>query len=190
MMKTWENWCFGLRDGILGVSDAELRRAAEVVLRSDLVLVAGNGGSSALASHAAQAFAKPSYGPGGGRAAVCLSDNVPLLTSHANDGGWEDALVECARPYVHAVRLVSLVVFSSSGKSENVVRLVRLFRDRFLPVVAFTGFEGEPLRSLASVSLHVDSDDYEVVEPVHDALLHRVQYHVREAGQECGRGSP
>ena len=180
---TWEAWSSAVATAIAAVPDADLLRAAEVLLAARLVLTAGNGGSSAIASHAAQSIGKPDYGPGGGRAAVCLTDSIPTLTAHANDGGWFFALEEAARPFLRAAEKTCLLAVSSSGRSENVVRVARLFQYTGRPVIALTGFGGEPLRSLATVSLHVDSSDYEVVEPVHDALLHRIQYYVRRLGR-------
>lgn len=175
----WITWSRAVASAIASVPDEVLLGAAGVLRSAGVVLTAGNGGSAAIASHAAQALLKPSYAPGGGVAAVCLSDCVPALTAHANDGGWPGALVECARPFLDAGASLALLLVSSSGRSENLVRLARLGRERGLPVVALTGFSGEPLRSLATVSIHVDSDDYEVIEPAHDAVLHRAQYHLR-----------
>ena len=181
-MTTRDAWSSAITSAVAAVPDEEFLRVAELILSSRLVLTAGNGGSAALASHAAQAISKPDYGPGGGRAAMCLTDLVSTLTAHANDGGWPTALVEVARPFL-AVEGVCLFVISSSGKSENVVRVAELFREAGRPVIALTGFSGKPLRDLATLSLHVDSSDYEVIEPVHDAFLHRVQYHVRNLGR-------
>lgn len=175
---SWRAWCDALAAGIAGVPDALLAEAAAIIRRADIVLTAGNGGSSSLASHAAQAVSKPSYGPGGGRAAVCLTDSTPTLTSHTNDGGWQDALVEAGRPFLTAAKC-ALIAISSSGRSENIHRLAALCADAGCPVITLTGFDGYPLRSLATVSLHVDSHDYEVIEPVHDGFLHRIQAHLR-----------
>lgn len=177
----WQKWRDDLVGAIDGVPDERLHLAARVVVDARLVLTAGNGGSASLASHFAQAVAKPDYSPAGGRAAVCLTDHVPTLTAHANDGGWDEALVSSAKPFFRHGTV--LVLFSSSGKSRNVCALAKLARDQCaspITVVAFTGFDGEPLKSMAHVSIHVDSHDYEVVEPAHDALLHRVQYHLRQ----------
>lgn len=177
-MKTWTAWSDEVCAVVRSVPDVLLEQAAKEILSAEIILTAGNGGSSALASHMAQAIAKPAYAAGGGRPAFCLTDNRETLTAHANDGGWEDALVESAKPYLETLRC-TLVVFSSSGKSENVVRLAKFAVNCGHPVVAFTGFGGGPLRGAAKVAIHVDSNDYEVVEPVHDALMHRCQYHLR-----------
>lgn len=177
---SWGAWAGALTRGVADVSDEDLLRAATVIASASCVVTAGNGGSASLASHMAQAIAKPDYVAGGGRQAVCLTDHTPTLTAHANDGGWEAALLESGRPFLRPG--CTLVLFSSSGRSKNICRLADAARAASLQVVAFTGFDGEPLKSLATVSLHVDSRDYEVVEPVHDALLHRVQYHLKQIG--------
>ncbi len=176
----WGEWASAVSLGVLNVRDDVLRSAAQVLVGSRIILTAGNGGSAALASHAAQALGKPGYRAGAGLAAACLSDMTPTLTAHANDGGWDDALMETARPFFERnVRGVTLLLFSSSGQSENIVQLVRMGTKENCEIIAFTGFDGGALKQRATVSLHVDSRDYEVIEPVHDALLHRIQYHVR-----------
>lgn len=175
---SWEAFIEAIAAGVRCVKDENLLAAARLIAAADFVITAGNGGSSSLASHMAQAIAKPDYAAGGGRRAVCLTDHVPTLTAHANDGGWETALLNSAEPFLRPGCLV--IAFSSSGKSPNICRLAAGARVVGCDVVAFTGFSGEPLRSMATVALHVDSSDYEVVEPVHDVLLHRIQAHLRQ----------
>lgn len=162
---------------LYSVADSLLLDAAQTLASAPLVLTAGNGGSHALASHAAQALMKPNYAAGGGVPAACISDGVPTLTAHANDGGWGNALVELVQPFIYL--RPTMLLISSSGKSENIVRVAELAIKNNLRVVSFTGFGGEPLRGLATISIHVDSTNYEVVEPVHDVILHRIQGHLR-----------
>ena len=185
-MISHADWYRALTEAVVSVDDSLLRRAAEMVLESRLVLCAGNGGSSALAAHAAQAFAKPDYAPGGGRPAVNLTDNMPSITAHANDGGWEAAMTEAGRTFLERVPGCVLFAISSSGKSKNICKLAQLARDHGARVFSMTGFDGEPLKSLSDLSLHVKSYDYEIVEPAHDALLHRIQAFVRMLGMKTG----
>ncbi len=175
----WDVWADAIAAGVRAVPDEELQRAACVLAAAKIVLVAGNGGSHALASHAAQALMKPGYAAGHGLAAVCLSDGVPTLTAHANDGGWESALEEMAAPFLSRCDC-ALLLISSSGRSENIVRVAKAAAKQRRGIVTMTGFDGDPLRLLATVPLHVDSRDYEVIEPCHDAILHRIQHHLRQ----------
>ena len=186
MVRPWSEWADEIDRTLRSVPDALLGDVATAVAEAELTVTAGNGGSSAIASHAAQAIMKPDYGALGGRAAVCLTDNIASLTAHANDGGWEDALVATARTLTDGQRFGDGCVFlliSSSGKSENLVRLARYARECIWPVIALTGMDGGFLRQLATVSIHIDSRDYEVIEPVHEALIHRIQAHLRFQGQ-------
>lgn len=176
--RTHDEWLRDLVQAVSFVPDSTLREVAAIIAASEMVVTVGNGGSAALASHMAQAVAKPGYAAGGGRPVICLTDAIPTLTAHTNDGGWNTALLESARPFLERFK-VCLVAFSSSGKSQNICEVAQLARRLGRDVVAFTGFEGEPLRSFSTISIHVSSDDYEVVEPSHDALLHRVQAHLR-----------
>lgn len=183
MMKDWFKWVQEIHACVGQVPDANLKNVANLISTNHLTLTAGNGGSSSIASHAAQALLKPHYAAGDGHAAVCLSDNVPALTAHANDGGWDRALLEVAMPFFKAFH-PTLLLFSSSGRSQNMVKLAQAARSFDCPIVAFTGFSGGPLRDFSTVQIHIDSDDYEVIEPVHEALLHRVQYHLRNSPHE------
>ena len=91
-----------------------------------------------------------------------------------------DVLVQLAKPFIEKSLPPTLLLFSSSGNSPNIVELAKFGMQAGCFIITFTGFGGF-LRNCANISVHVDSDDYEVVEPAHDALLHRVQYHLRNA---------
>jgi len=59
----WTSWRDAIRAGVDAVGDDLLADIARWLARASIVIIAGNGGSSTLASHMAQAIAKPSYGP-------------------------------------------------------------------------------------------------------------------------------
>ena len=181
-MTPWAEWRAAFADCLAAVPDTVIQKAAQILLAADVVVTAGNGGSSAIASHFAQAIAKPDYRAGKGRGSFCASDNIPTLTAHANDGGWETALMETARPILERVPRAVLVAISSSGRSKNVVKLVELAKDIGHPIVTMTGFEGEPIRSMGTVSLHVPAHEYELVEPAHEFIAHRLQVLLRTLG--------
>ena len=146
---------------------------SNAVKSSKRVITAGNGGSAAIASHmvvdimkTSKRFDLPSV--------ICLNDNVPLLTAIANDVSYEDSLSLAAD--LHKVGEGDLVVIvSSSGNSKNVVGLARLAMSRGATVYAMTGFTGGILLHLPiHVCLHIESNDYGVVEDVHHHIMHRL----------------
>ena len=60
-----------------------------------LVFILGNGGSASTASHMVNDLNKLTIAPGKPRfKAICLADNVPLMTAWGNDTAYENIFVE------------------------------------------------------------------------------------------------
>lgn len=135
---------------------------------SDHVIVAGNGGSSATASHFAQDLMKGCH-----IKAICLTDNTGLLTAYSNDDSYGSALTNIA-DRMGVTEKTLAVVLSGSGKSANVLSLASKCRKFGLRVVALTGFDGGTLKNLCDINVHVPLDDMETVESIHSMILHYV----------------
>lgn len=132
--------------------------------RGSAVLIAGNGGSAAIASHCAVDFTKSA-------GIRCLTFNEPdLITCLANDYGYERWVEKALEFYARPGDLVILI--SSSGQSPNMVRAAQHARARGLTLVTLTGFSAaNPLRALGHVNFWVDSTVYNVVEMTHQMWL-------------------
>ncbi len=159
-----------------------LRRIAELLeavrRRGGTLYVAGNGGSAAICEHLACDATKGARGRAGrSLRTVCLSSNAAVMTALANDLAYRDVFREQLRYYLRPGDAVLLV--SSSGRSANVVEACRLARERGVPTVAFVGFDGGALARLADHVVHVPSDDYGVVEDVHQSLVHCLTQYLR-----------
>ncbi len=189
----------GLRDCLDAVAPGQIEKVAErlrqVVQTGGLVLIAGNGGSAATASHMALDLGKSTLGrpprTGGLRVrALALGDPGPVVTAWANDAGYEGVYAEqittLARPG-DAVVLVSV-----SGTSPNVVAAARAARLAGATVIALLGRSGGTVRALADLAVTVPSDDYGIVEDVHLAINHMItRYLAAElAGAAGGPRSP
>jgi len=74
-----------------------------------------------------------------------------------------------------------LITISSSGDSENIVRAAQLAKENNMPVIAMTGFSGGRSAKIADVNLHVDADNYGVIEDVHQSLMHVLAQYVRQS---------
>jgi D-sedoheptulose 7-phosphate isomerase len=133
--------------------------------------VAGNGGSSATASHAVADFTKTvTQGGKRGIKSVALSEMVSLQTAFANDVSFIDAMSE-------TLKLVgregdALLLFSVSGQSPNLLRAADAATGLGMEVLSIVGRNGSPLADLSTHSILLDSDDYQVVENLHVSLMH------------------
>lgn len=128
------------------------------------VIVAGNGGSAAIASHCAVDFTKSA-----GVRCVTFND-ADLITCFANDYGYEYWLEKALEFYADNGDLIILI--SSSGKSPNIIKAAEFSRSKGLALVTFSGFSRDnPLRKLGRINFWVDSRVYNVIEMTHQIWL-------------------
>ena len=117
-----------------------------------------------------------------------LVANTSVLTALGNDLGYESVFAKQVEYYGRAGDVLLLV--SSSGDSPNVVAACRAARARGIVTVAFVGFEGGALRSLADHVLHVPVNSYGVVEDLHQASIHLITQFLRAAWEFDAQTAP
>jgi D-sedoheptulose 7-phosphate isomerase len=136
-----------------------------------MILMLGNGGSAATASHFVVDLNKTANRPGAPRLrAMALTDNVPLLTAWANDARYQDVFVEQIENFVHPGDVV--IAISGSGQSPNVLAAVRRAREIGATTVGLTGFDGGQLKDLVDICLIVRGQTMGQVEDAHLAVGH------------------
>ncbi len=173
-----------LREAGSSVDPAQLSAATEILdgcyRQGHTAFACGNGGSAAISNHLVCDHLKGVQTDTGLSPRVTsLSSNIEIITAIANDVSYDDIFVYQLRSLARAGD--ALITVSSSGDSENVVRAAKWARDNGLPVIAMTGFGGGRTRDLATVSLHVDGDNYGIVEDVHQSLMHILAQFIRQA---------
>lgn len=143
-------------------------KAVDLILStsaSGKVMLIGNGGSLAIASHMQNDLCKAV----GVRAMVF--NEPPLLTALANDHGYGCVFERPAELWSDSGDL--LLAISSSGQSENILGAVRASVARGCQVITFSGFGADnPLRYMGHLNFYVPSQVYGYVELVHSALAH------------------
>lgn len=161
----------------------ELRKAASVleavVARRAIIFVCGNGGSASISNHFVCDHVKGvRTGTDASPRVASLSTNIEIVTAIANDFGY-DAIFDFQLSTLASTGDV-LVVISSSGGSANILRALRWAREHGITSIAMTGFEGGEARTLADISLHVDAQNYGVVEDVHQSIMHILAQFLRQ----------
>ena len=129
------------------------------------ILIFGNGGSAAIASHFSVDLTKNA----GLRCINC--NEADLITCFANDYGFERWVEKAVDFYGDEGDL--LIVISSSGSSKNMLNGVKAARNgNFKAVVTLSGFaEHNPLRQLGDINLWINSRAYNFVENIHQIWL-------------------
>ena len=128
------------------------------------VIIAGNGGSAAIASHCAVDFSKNAH-------IRCVNFNeTGLVTCLSNDYGYERWIEKALELYADGGDLIILI--SSSGKSINMVKAADYARSKDHVLVTFTGFLSDnPLKMRGDLNFWVDSRAYNIVEMTHQMWL-------------------
>jgi phosphoheptose isomerase len=166
------------------IDHAKLEQAARMLdgafERGAWLFVCGNGGSAAVANHLLCDFAKGIQTDTGVLPRiVSLSANLEIITAIANDIEYDECFVYQLRTAARPGDL--LMTISASGDSENIVRPIAWARDSGVESIALTGFEGGRSAKLATLNLHVDGDNYGVVEDTHQSIMHILAQYLRQA---------
>ncbi len=134
------------------------------------VLVFGNGGSAADAAHAAAELVGRFRRERRGYAAIALTADPSVLTSIANDYGYDRVFAR----QIEALGQPGDVAFAitTSGESVNALRALDAARARQLTTIALTGRDGGSAGRLADIHVNVPSGATPRVQEVHRTLLH------------------
>ena len=131
------------------------------------ILIFGNGGSAAIASH----FAIDMVNAAGIR---CLNfSDVSLLTCLTNDYGYKNTYSKLISCFSSEDDL--LIAISSSGNSENILNSVKCFKEKNPNgfVITLSGFENiNKLRAMGDLNFFNNSKSYGIVEISHQFILH------------------
>jgi D-sedoheptulose 7-phosphate isomerase len=156
------------------------RLTAETVANGGRIYSCGNGGSAAIANHLVCDCLK------GIRTGTKIkpkvhsfSTTVELLTAIVNDIGSEEMFSFQLESMGEAGDL--LIAISSSGTSPNIVRTIETAARLGVRTIAMTGFSGGQSRLDADVSLHVDCENYGIIEDVHQSLMHILAQYIRHS---------
>lgn len=165
-----------VHDGLLSVSTDELDKAYSHLRYKRSVgnrlFVGGNGGSSSISDHLCCDFTKGvATDKSKGVQVISLCSNHALHSAIANDMGY-DLTLSYQLKLNELTHQDAVLLISSSGNSPNIVQAANYALTKRALVIGMTGFDGGHLSKIATITLHVDSYNYGVVEDCHQALMH------------------
>ena len=151
----------------------------EAVDEQRTIFIFGNGGSAASASHMMCDMNKGASDIGTNRRpkVMALTDNVSLISAWANDFGYERVFSEQLKTFLKP-RDVAFAI-SASGDSPNVLLALETAREYGALTVGVAGCHGGQMKDLCDICSVVPSDNVQVVEDLHHAMLHSIFTAVR-----------
>jgi D-sedoheptulose 7-phosphate isomerase len=139
---------------------------AKAFHRGRKLLVCGNGGSATDAQHVAVEFMHPITVGRRALPAICLANDMAMVTAVANDVGFDDVF---ARQIIALGSAGDVLLgISTSGNSENLMHAFATARRMKLVTIGFAGDDGGKMAAMSGELL-----DYCLTVPT--SSIHRIQ---------------
>ena len=136
-----------------------------VKINDSKVMIFGNGGSAAIASHVSVDLTKNA-----GIRSVNYNE-ADLITCFSNDFGYSRWIEKAIEFYGKSSDI--LVLISSSGRSQNMINACNAAKKKKISkIITLTGHDKEnPLSKLGDINLWIDSKAYNFIENTHQLWL-------------------
>ncbi|MCK9594686.1 MAG: D-sedoheptulose 7-phosphate isomerase [Candidatus Omnitrophica bacterium] len=144
----------------------------ESLKKNGKVILFGNGGSASDSQHIAAELVGRFKKDRTALAAIALTTNTSILTSLANDYGYE--IIFSRQIEALGQKNDIAIGISTSGKAKNVAAGIKQAKKMGIKTVALTGGDGGELIKLADVSLMVPSSVTARVQEAHITIGHIV----------------
>src|SRR5262245_13619873 len=154
--------------------EPKVTRAADLIEQclgaGNKLLVCGNGGSAADASHFATELVVRFTKDRRALPAICLASDGGILTAAGNDYGFDEVFARQVAAF--GIPGDVLIFLTTSGISKTLIRALEDAKARKLKTIAFLGRDGGSTVGIADVDLLVTSDSTARVQEAHKLLLH------------------
>ncbi len=156
----------------------ELGDAIQNIWKSEKHLfVCGNGGSAANADHAVNDFIYGVNPKGEGVKAFSLAANFSVNSCLANDTGYENI-------FSHQLNTLGerddlLLVFSGSGNSKNILKVIRKAKSKGMMTSGILGFDGGEAKKHLDIAIHFPINDMQIAEDLQMIVIHMIVQNLR-----------
>jgi phosphoheptose isomerase len=189
MLSYFGDYSLGIKEILNLVHMGPISRAADVLIRAcdagSAVFIAGNGGAAAIANHFETDLVKHLSHEAKDRPGVwyttvySLCSNTSLITAAANDIGYDSIFsYQLERK---AVRYDALVVFSVSGNSANVVRVLQFAKESGMETIAIVACDGGKAATIADTVIHIPTSNYGIAEDIMSMIMHSITQFIRQS---------
>lgn len=164
---------FLLRDLVSKHGEA-FSKCAEVISKAlahdNTIFWCGNGGSAAESSHLAVELIGRFKNNRRALPSLSLNSDTSAITCIANDFGYEEIFARQLEGL--GKRGDVLIVLSSSGKSENILRVLRKAKEMGVISIALLGKGGGEALALSDFSIVIESDETARIQELHLLIGH------------------
>lgn len=161
----------------------------KTIKNNNQIFVAGNGGSASVSNHFLCDFnkgikisSKKKLLP----KVISLSNSIETITAIANDSNYDEIFSSQLENYMK--KNDCLFLFSSSGKSKNILNVINFSKNKKIKVIFVTGFLRKEINKKYKVDVHLDLNckNYGITEDIFQSLMHMLSQYVRFGYQKNG----
>ncbi len=149
------------------------------LLRGGKILVFGNGGSAALATHFSGELVGRFLQDRRSLPAISLASDASAMTAIANDYDYSEVFARQIEG--HGAPGDMALGLTTSGKSPNVVTALMRASAAGIIAAVLSGQDGGPAASAADLAVIVPSSDTDFIQEAHEAALHYLCHRVDAA---------
>ena len=140
------------------------KKLLNIKKRKKKVIIFGNGGSAAIASHFSVDLTKNA------KIRSINFNESDLITCFSNDYGYENWIKKSIEYYYDKGDLI--IAISSSGSSKNILNACKYAKEKKLKLITLTGKNiNNPVSKLGNINFFIDSKSYNHIENCHQFLL-------------------
>ena len=156
--------------GCVKIIEKTAKTIISCIEKGGIIYICGNGGSAADAQHIAGELVGRFLRRRKALPAVAISTDTSVITSIANDYGFENIFAKQVEGLVK--KQDCLWALSTSGSSSNVVKAAELAKKHGAKVIAFTGKKNSRLEKIADVCLCSENEKTFAVQEMHQLAYH------------------
>ena len=160
----------------------EITKFLESKIKSkNQIFVCGNGGSASIANHFLCDFnkviklsSKYKLTP----KVISLANSVELITAIANDISFNQIFKNQLENLGN--KNDTLLIFSSSGKSSNILEVVKLAKKKNISVISFIGFSDNTyLKKNSKFYINLKTKNYGLTEDLFQSIMHMISQYLK-----------
>lgn len=177
---SWDNYLNKSIASLESSKDSDIENALnqaismlkDTFLNKNKLLVCGNGGSAADASHIAGELVGRFLLERKALPVISLSSDSSIITAWSNDYSYDEIFSRQVEAYGSSGD--TLLAISTSGNSTNVLKAVTQAKSQDLNVISLTGLKGEKLAKISDVSIVAKSSSTPQIQQIHQVLYHYI----------------
>ena len=166
---------FGLKEHVMSLAPIIQQAAKEIIAcyqRKGKVLICGNGGSASDSQHFAAELVGRFEKERKGLPAIALTTDSSILTSIANDFGFEHIFEKQVEAFAREGDI--LVAITTSGNSQNIISAVEKAKQLKLRTIALNGRDGGKLKGKPDIEVLVKEKNTARIQECHILIIHSI----------------